>query len=47
MRTQVRPLIDRHELSDIAYGFMASKALFAGLELGLFTQLAVLIRNVG
>lgn len=31
---------DRHALADIAYGFMASKALFAGLELDLFSRLA-------
>ncbi len=30
----------RRDLSDIAYGFMASKALFAALELDLFTHLA-------
>lgn len=29
-----------HEISDIAFGFMASKALFAALELGLFDHLA-------
>jgi 2-hydroxy-4-(methylsulfanyl)butanoate S-methyltransferase len=31
---------DRRRLTDIAYGFMASKALFAALELDLFTDLA-------
>ncbi len=29
-----------HEISDIAFGFMASKALFAAIELGLFEALA-------
>src|SRR4051812_38160044 len=40
MRETPVPLTDRHQLSDIAYGFMASKALFAALELDLFTRLA-------
>jgi 2-hydroxy-4-(methylsulfanyl)butanoate S-methyltransferase len=31
---------ERRHLTDIAYGFMASKALFAVLELDLFTELA-------
>ena len=30
----------RRDLTDIAYGFMASQALFAGLEIGVFTHLA-------
>ncbi len=30
----------RREVADIAYGFIGSKALFAALELGLFTALA-------
>ena len=34
------PATDPRRLSDIAYGFMASKALFAALELNLFTELA-------
>jgi len=34
------PLAGRRELSELAYGFMASKALFAALEVGLFTGLA-------
>jgi hypothetical protein len=34
------PASERAHLSDIAYGFMASKALFAALELDLFTDLA-------
>ena len=38
--TGVEPVGDRQELSRIAYGFMASKALFAALEIGLFTRLA-------
>jgi SAM-dependent methyltransferase len=32
--------VERRRLTDIAYGFMASKALFAALELDLFTDLA-------
>jgi 2-hydroxy-4-(methylsulfanyl)butanoate S-methyltransferase len=34
------PVTRRSELSDIAYGFIASKALFAALELDVFTRLA-------
>jgi 2-hydroxy-4-(methylsulfanyl)butanoate S-methyltransferase len=34
------PATERHQLSEIAYGFLASKALFAALELDLFTELA-------
>jgi hypothetical protein len=34
------PVIDRRALSDIAYGFMASKALFAALGVDLFTHLS-------
>ncbi len=33
------PVVDRRELSQIAYGFMASKALFAALGLDLFSHL--------
>lgn len=33
------PVTDRRGLSEIAYGFMASKALFAALEIDLFTHL--------
>jgi 2-hydroxy-4-(methylsulfanyl)butanoate S-methyltransferase len=40
------PVTDRRGLSDIAYGFMASKALFAALELGLFTHLDAGPRDV-
>lgn len=40
MRATTRPATDRRDLSEIAYGFMASKALFAALEVGLFTHLA-------
>jgi 2-hydroxy-4-(methylsulfanyl)butanoate S-methyltransferase len=36
----VAPLTDVRDLSRIAYGFMASKALFAALNLGLFDRLA-------
>ena len=35
-----RPIQDVREISRIAYGFMASKALFAALELDLFGRLA-------
>ena len=34
------PAGERQQLWDVAYGFMASKALFAALELDLFTELA-------
>src|SRR5688572_23957833 len=34
------PATERAHLSDIAYGFIASKALFAALERDLFTALA-------
>ncbi|MDN5859313.1 MAG: methyltransferase, partial [Pseudonocardia sp.] len=34
------PVGDRRELATIAYGFMASKALFAALGIDLFTRLA-------
>jgi ubiquinone/menaquinone biosynthesis C-methylase UbiE len=36
----VRPATDRRALSAVAYGFIASKALFAALELDVFTVLA-------
>lgn len=38
--TRPAPQIDRLGLSHIAYGFMASKALFAALGIDLFTHLA-------
>lgn len=38
--TAVMPVGDRQELSRIAYGFMASKALFTALGIDLFTRLA-------
>ncbi len=34
------PITDRLGISDIAYGFIASKALFAALEVNVFTHLA-------
>lgn len=34
------PVTDRRGLSQLAYGFMASKALFAALGIDLFTHLA-------
>ena len=43
MRTATRgeaPVTERRQLSALAYGFMASKAMFAALELDLFTCLA-------
>jgi hypothetical protein len=36
----MRAVTERRELSSIAYGFMASKALFAALGVDLFTYLA-------
>jgi ubiquinone/menaquinone biosynthesis C-methylase UbiE len=36
----VEPVVDRQELSRIAYGFMASKALFTALGIDLFSRLA-------
>jgi hypothetical protein len=36
----MRAVTERRELSSIAYGFMASKALFAALGVDLFTHLA-------
>jgi 2-hydroxy-4-(methylsulfanyl)butanoate S-methyltransferase len=36
----VRPATDVRDISRIAYGFMASKALFAALNVDLFTRLA-------
>ncbi len=47
MRTAAPPATRRRDLSDIAYGFMASKALFAGLEIGLFTHLSAGPLGVG
>lgn len=38
--TSVSPAATRADISAIAYGFMASKALFAALEIGVFTVLA-------
>ncbi len=40
------PLADRRELSRLAYGFMASKALFAALGIDLFSRLAAGPRTV-
>ncbi len=34
------PLTEADEISNIAFGFMGSKALFVALDLGLFTALA-------
>lgn len=40
------PLTEVHEISRVAYGFMASKALFAALNLELFGHLAAGARDV-
>jgi precorrin-6B methylase 2 len=40
MRTTLAPATEPRDLSEIAYGFMASKALFAALEVDLFSCLA-------
>jgi 2-hydroxy-4-(methylsulfanyl)butanoate S-methyltransferase len=40
MPDRVPPLTDVRELSHLAYGFMASKALFAALDLDLFSALS-------
>jgi len=40
MADEPAPLTDVRELSRLAYGFMASKALFAALDLELFDHLA-------
>jgi len=36
----MEPVTDVREISKIAYGFIASRALFAALELDLFTRLS-------
>lgn len=43
----MRAVTERRELSSIAYGFMASKALFAALGVDLFTHLATGPRTTG
>ena len=43
----MRAVTERRELSSIAYGFMASKALFAALGVDLFTHLAAGPRTAG
>jgi ubiquinone/menaquinone biosynthesis C-methylase UbiE len=43
----VEPATDRRALSDVAYGFIASKALFAALEIDLFSRLADGARTAG
>lgn len=40
------PVLDRRGLSQLAYGFMASKALFAALGIDVFTRLATGSRTV-
>jgi hypothetical protein len=40
MAATTRPIEAAHEISSITYGFMASKALFAALDLDLFTLIA-------
>ncbi|HTF51756.1 MAG TPA: methyltransferase [Pseudonocardia sp.] len=47
MRTRTcAPAVRRADISGIAYGFMASQALFAALEIGLFSHLAAGPRTV-
>lgn len=41
------PLTDVRELSQVAYGFMASKALFSALDLGLFGHVSQGAGEVG
>ena len=36
----MKPIDNVRDISAITYGFIASKALFAGLELDLFTKIA-------
>ena len=36
---QIKPIEDVRDISAIAYGFMASKALFAALDFDLFTRI--------
>jgi ubiquinone/menaquinone biosynthesis C-methylase UbiE len=43
----MRAVTERRELSSIAYGFMASKALFAALGVDLFTHLSAGPRSAG
>ncbi len=38
--TSHKPIESAEDLSSIAFGFMASKALFAGLHVGIFSLLA-------
>lgn len=40
MRTPARMAMGRRDIADIAYGFIASKVLFAALEIDVFTALA-------
>ena len=40
------PAVRRSDISGVAYGFMASQALFAALEIGLFSHLAAGSRTV-
>ncbi|HEY0813432.1 MAG TPA: methyltransferase [Pseudonocardia sp.] len=40
MRKAARQATGRRDIAEIAYGFIASKALFAALEIGVFTALA-------
>ena len=47
MADEPEPLTDVRELSRLAYGFMASKALFAALDLELFGHLATAPADLG
>ena len=40
MDTAMKPLDDVRQISALTYGFIASKALFAALDLDLFTKIA-------
>lgn len=46
MPSRVPPLTDVRELSHLAYGFMASKGLFAALDLDLFSALSDGPKNI-
>jgi 2-hydroxy-4-(methylsulfanyl)butanoate S-methyltransferase len=39
MSSRVAPIADVRDISKLAYGFMAAKALFAALDLDLFTHI--------
>src|SRR5271154_1101998 len=41
-----KPLTDVREISNLAYGFMGSRALFAAIELGLFGHISAGARDL-